>query len=704
MMGYLDTAHLLATAAYFLPALVWTVIAADLWSGYRTRKARSQLWRLLPFLATAVAGFYAISTGLWLLPVKVFVQRTPGLILLYSVSDVLLLSAVAMFRHASLLFPLREQRPSGAWLAANYALPLLVFLVPNGIPGVDLAARLFIMRIAYLVYITVMLTSSTWQIGRYARRGVWRPGGLGEARYADLFILGAGLLGIALLLLRELSGDQLASPAPWTPFLGGLVGLVLATPFVVRRLAEVLRRCLLALASLALIALTFACVEKLAFTAGEPALRPLFALAAIFLPALVVLAAQAPLRRAIDRIALRRNLQRRTELHSFLLGLGPQAGVGECCGRALGAVVEVMRLRGAAVVLERDGRWLVKGTLDIEPLRRLWVTGTPLPGHSSWAETLRELSDDQQEAFIESDATGTVPIVSPRRRWGHLVFAAHGWGAGFADDDVQSVESFADELALVLDTAELLERAVEVERSLAHSEKLAAIGELSARVAHEIRNPVTAARSLAQQLLREPASPFREEHELILQELERVERQVAALLRFARRDEFDFSAVDLGALVRRTATELSPRAEAAGVVFAVEASPAVFVRGDREKLRQVLVNLCENSIDALHGRAGERRIALSVATNNGHAALSVADSGPGVEPQALPRIFEAFYSGKKQGTGLGLAIVKRIIDAHGGTIHAASGPGMTFDIELPVVEESALHLTQRSGPKEAREA
>ena len=115
----------------------------------------------------------------------------------------------------------------------------------------------------------------------------------------------------------------------------------------------------------------------------------------------------------------------------------------------------------------------------------------------------------------------------------------------------------------MLDGAGLLARAVAVERSRAHAEKLAAIGELAARVAHEIRNPVTAARSLAQQLAREPASPLNAEHAgLILSELERVERQVAALLRFARREEFQFAPVDLGELARATVERSRTRLEA----------------------------------------------------------------------------------------------------------------------------------------------
>src|SRR5205823_1387866 len=134
--------------------------------------------------------------------------------------------------------------------------------------------------------------------------------------------------------------------------------------------------------------------------------------------------------------------------------------------------------------------------------------------------------------LTEADVVAIIPVVSPRRLWGHVLVRTDLLGASFSDEDDQALDAVADQLALLLDGAELLARTRAVERSLAHAEQLAAIGELAARIAHEIRNPITAARSLAQQLVQEE-SAFGEEHRLILAELERVEKQVAALLRVA---------------------------------------------------------------------------------------------------------------------------------------------------------------------------
>jgi len=178
---------------------------------------------------------------------------------------------------------------------------------------------------------------------------------------------------------------------------------------------------------------------------------------------------------------------------------------------------------------------------------------------------------------------------------------------------------------------------------------------------------------------------------VILEELDRVERQVTVLLRFARREELRIETVDLGDLVRGTIAQLRPRLDGAAVSVAVRAPEGVRAAADREKVRQVLINLVENAIDALGEKDADRHLVVEVHEADGCAALHVRDDGPGVPADALPRLFEPFFSRKPTGTGLGLAIAHRTVAAHGGRIDASSAPGagMTMRIVLPLAREAA---------------
>jgi signal transduction histidine kinase len=465
--------------------------------------------------------------------------------------------------------------------------------------------------------------------------------------------------------------------------------LTFAAPAAMRMLGVVLPELVVAIASLGAVGALLA-----SFVTARESLGSRFA-AALDLGFLLVLGLclapfQGWLRVIVSGAMLRRRQSQQEELQRFLHTLSPEIGVATCCRNALRELVRVRPLRGAAILL-RSGETIIEGEIDLEPVLRVWPRGDAidaLPVQAFGSAELRELPLALREALIEANVgLGARTISSPRGRWGHLFMNTGLLGGTFREDDVQTIVGFVGQLALLLDSAELLSRALEVERSLAHAEKLAAIGELAARVAHEIRNPVTAARSLAQLVAREPASPQNDEAaHLILTELERVERQVADLLRFSRRDDLRFEPVDLGRLACETLAAFRQRFAGDGVELSLDAPDGVFASADRERLRQVLINLVENAVDALADRPGGRQLAVCVGARNGRATLRVADNGPGVPPDVHARLFEPFFSSKENGTGLVLAIAKRTIDAHGGTIEAeALGAGLAFQIELPAL-------------------
>jgi signal transduction histidine kinase len=213
----------------------------------------------------------------------------------------------------------------------------------------------------------------------------------------------------------------------------------------------------------------------------------------------------------------------------------------------------------------------------------------------------------------------------------------------------------------------------ELESVHAHS-----MQELSARVAHEIRNPITAAKSLVQQMEEEPGAPENVEYARVaLEELSRVERSVSHLLRFARDEELRMGAVSLADIVDSALETFRERAARSGVRIERSIDGAGEIRGDAEKLRRVVINLVTNALDAIDGtRRGSGRVAIGVGENlaGTEVWLRVADDGPGLDAEAMSRIWSPFYTSKANGTGLGLPICKKLVEAHGGMIEVTSAP------------------------------
>ncbi len=223
---------------------------------------------------------------------------------------------------------------------------------------------------------------------------------------------------------------------------------------------------------------------------------------------------------------------------------------------------------------------------------------------------------------------------------------------------------------------------------------------LSAKIAHEIRNPITAARSLVAQIGEDPAAPENAEYARVaLEELDRVERSITHLLRYARDEAPRYEEVTLGAIVDSSMETLRDRVVKSGVILTRAVDADVVVRADPEQLRRVLMNLVVNALEALEGRPPESAcIDLEGGQNlaGTTAWLKVRDNGPGIPADRLSTIFEPFRTSKSKGTGLGLAIARKIVDAHGGTFEVRSQPGATeFEIVLP---HATSALATRSAP------
>lgn len=215
------------------------------------------------------------------------------------------------------------------------------------------------------------------------------------------------------------------------------------------------------------------------------------------------------------------------------------------------------------------------------------------------------------------------------------------------------------------------------------------IENLSASIAHEIRNPITAAKSLVQQMGEDPQANENVEYaKVALEELDRVERSIAHLLRYAREEEVRPELMVLSDVVASALETFKDRIEKMRVDVEEAVDEDTQMQGDPEKLRRVVINLVGNALDALEasGRP-DKRLTLTGGQNlaGTEVWLKVRDNGEGIEQDRLTKIFSPFHTSKEGGTGLGLAITKKLVEAHDGTIDVASSveDGTEFELVFP---------------------
>ncbi len=225
----------------------------------------------------------------------------------------------------------------------------------------------------------------------------------------------------------------------------------------------------------------------------------------------------------------------------------------------------------------------------------------------------------------------------------------------------------------------------ELEEQIQREAKLQAMGALASGVAHEVRNPINAIGMIAQRFRKE-FRPVRDEEEYTLltetmhQEVKRIDRIIRQFLEFSKPPSLHLSRVSVTRLFEDAAAVFSSSAAAAGVGFHMQAE-TVFLQLDADQMKQVLLNLLQNSLDAC--RPGNE-IRLSGRSEGPDYLFCVMDNGTGIPPEALKRIFDLYYTTKPDGTGIGLPMVAQIVQAHGGTVHAESEDGSTrFTIRLP---------------------
>ena len=267
------------------------------------------------------------------------------------------------------------------------------------------------------------------------------------------------------------------------------------------------------------------------------------------------------------------------------------------------------------------------------------------------------------------------------------LLAVDAASASLTPDARTIIGLLADQVAIAIDDSRLFEENLRLERELAERERLASLGRMAATVAHEIKNPLSAIKSIAQ-VMREDEG-LRNEYErdlgLIVGETDRLSQSVTQLLSFARRESPAAQPLSVDELLRSVVDLFRANAREQGIALDCKVGVEAQLEGKCvSALRDALSNLLLNAFQATpHGG----RVELMAASSNGELLISVQDSGSGVPADLRERIWEPFFTTRQRGTGLGLAIVRKRVQEVGGSASldvARNGRGALFQLRVPI--------------------
>jgi Amt family ammonium transporter len=314
-------------------------------------------------------------------------------------------------------------------------------------------------------------------------------------------------------------------------------------------------------------------------------------------------------------------------------------------------------------------------------------------------------------SFLDVKSFAVAPLLSRDRVLGGISADNLVTQTMITEKKLQSLMIFANQAALALENALMYEelktfssqlegrvrkasaRLEETQRQLFQSEKLAALGKLSAGIAHEIRNPLTSIKILIHSLADEQATSSSREKDLavIEGEIGRVNKIIKQFLDFARPRPPSLETLDVRTILEETLALLVYEMEAQRIFPEKNYSPDLPpIPVDREQMKQVFLNLMLNALQAMEKGGTLRLVTRRASVFHGKrdqsaAEVSVEDTGPGIPEDLQSKIFEPFFSTKEEGIGLGLPIAQRIVEEHGGEVRVESkvGQGTTFTIILP---------------------
>jgi len=375
-------------------------------------------------------------------------------------------------------------------------------------------------------------------------------------------------------------------------------------------------------------------------------------------------------------------------------------------GRMLRTVTQGIRVDFGAVWLrdDHDGYRLqaVAGTRTADHVPARLDEGTPLvsrlklhPQRIITDEEVAERDRRVAQDIAQLGAALVVPMTFERQLSGILALGRKQSGEFYSSEDLQLLRTLTNQGAVAVENARSYRALVSANEQLRaaqsrliETERLAAIGELSAAVAHGIRNPVAGIRAAAQLAGLEIAAdhPLSENLADIIEEADKLDASIKGLLDFAKPFEPRPAPCQVGTIVARALASLRSQISAQGIVVDTAIDPQLpEAHLDAVQIEQVLLCLLSNAVEVMPG-GGRLTVTGRLTDDHRRIRIEVIDTGPGIPPGQRPRLFKLFFTTKPTGTGFGLAVAKKIVDRHGGTIAAESEPGegSRFVVELPL--------------------
>jgi two-component system sensor histidine kinase HydH len=292
------------------------------------------------------------------------------------------------------------------------------------------------------------------------------------------------------------------------------------------------------------------------------------------------------------------------------------------------------------------------------------------------------------------------PLVAGGKSLGIIVVDNPQSARVLTQDDLHFLQLFANQAGMAIENSMLYNRVEQAHSSLrearerlVHGERLAAIGEMAANLAHELKNPLITIGGFAGRLLKSLPNQSREHAyaDTIVKEVGRLEKMLSDILAFSRKPTICYSACNLAEILQDCFSSCAATLEDQGIRLSANIEEANLpLLGDANQLKQVFLNLILNACEVMPD-GGLLRVHSEISPRNKRAiAVQISDTGGGIPAEMLSQIFNPFFTTKRHGTGLGLAIVNRILLNHDGRITAANdGSGAVFTVTLPLAE--AVH-------------